>query len=241
MRGLFVTGTDTGVGKTVLSAALLAAMSAEDEPVRAYKPAVTGLAEPSADGAGWLPDHELLAAAAGMAAEEVAPLRYGPAASPLLAAKIEGRELDRETLLAAGAELTRTAEHEATTVVVEGVGGLLAPLAENFTVCDLAASLRLPLLIAARPGLGTINHTLLTLQAARAYGLDVRAVVITPWPEQPSRLEQSNLETNRRFGFVEVDTLARAAAADLDELARIGGALPWRRWLGERRTVPQPA
>jgi dethiobiotin synthetase len=242
MRGLFVTGTDTGVGKTVLSAALLAAMSAEGEPVRAYKPAVTGLEEPPTDGAGWPPDHELLAAAAaGMAAEQVAPLRYGPAASPLLAAEIEGRPLDREMLLAAGAEVMRAAEHEATTVVVEGVGGLLAPMAENFTVCDLAASLRLPLLIAARPGLGTINHTLLTLQAARAYGLDVRAVVITPWPEQPSRLEQSNLEAIRRFGFVEVDTLARAAAADLDELARIGGALPWRRWLGERRAVRQPA
>jgi dethiobiotin synthetase len=241
MRGLFVTGTDTGVGKTVLSAALLAAMAAEGEPVRAYKPAVTGLQEPGAAETGWPPDHELLAAAAGMAAEQVAPLRYGPAASPLLAAEIEGERLDREMLLAAGAELTRTAEHEATTVIVEGVGGLLSPLAENFTVGDLAASLRLPLLIAARPGLGTINHTLLTLQAARAYGLDVRAVVLTPWPEQPSRLEQSNLETIRRFGFVEVDTLARAACPEVDELARVGGALPWQRWLGERRTVRQPA
>ena len=108
-------------------------------------------------------------------------------------------------------------------------------------MCDLAASLRLPLLIAARPGLGTINHTLLTLQAARAYGLDVRAVVITPWPEQPSQLEQSNLETIRRFGFVEVDTLARAESAETAELARIGGALPWRRWLGERPPVSEPA
>jgi dethiobiotin synthetase len=241
MRGLFVTGTDTGVGKTVLSAALLAAMTGAGEPVRAYKPAVTGLAEPAADGAGWPPDHELLAAASGMAAEQVAPLRYGPAVSPLLAAELEGERLDREMLLAAGAKLTRTIEREATTVIVEGVGGLLSPLAENFTVCDLAASLRLPLLIAARPGLGTINHTLLTLQAARAYGLDVRAVVITPWPEQPSRLQQSNLETIRRFGFVEVDTLARAAGPELDELARVGGALPWQRWLGERRAVRQPA
>ncbi len=241
MRGLFVTGTDTDVGKTVLSAALLAAIRGEGEPVRAYKPAVTGLQEPATDGAGWPPDHELLAAAAGMTAEQVAPLRYGPAVSPLLAAEIEGERLDREMLLAAGAELTRTVEHDGTTVIVEGVGGLLSPLAESFTVCDLAASLRLPLLIAARPGLGTINHTLLTLQAARAYGLDVRAVVITPWPEQPSRLEQSNLETIRRFGFVEVDTLARAAGPDVDELARVGGALPWRRWLGERRLVQQRA
>jgi len=241
MRGLFVTGTDTGVGKTVLSAALLAAMAAEGEPLRAHKPAVTGLAEPPADGAGWPPDHVLLAAAAGMAAEQVAPLRYGPATSPLLAAEIEGEPLDREMLLAAGAELMRAAEHEGATAIVEGVGGLLSPLAENFTVCDLATSLRLPLLIAARPGLGTINHTLLTLQTARAYGLDVRAVVITPWPEQPSRLERSNLETIRRFGFVEVETLAQAERPELAELERIGRALPWRRWLGERGTVRQPA
>ncbi|MFI4991262.1 MAG: dethiobiotin synthase [Solirubrobacterales bacterium] len=241
MRGLFVTGTDTGVGKTALSAALLAAMAAEGEPVRAHKPAVTGLAEPPTDGAGWPADHELLAAAAGMAAEQVAPLRYGPATSPLLAAEIEGEPLERETLLAAGAELVRAAKHEGTTVIVEGVGGLLSPLAENFTVCDLAVSLRLPLLIAARPGLGTINHTLLTLQTARAYGLDVRAAVITPWPEQPSRLERSNLETIRRFGCVEVDTLARAESAELAELARIGRALPWQRWLGRRGAARQPA
>ncbi len=241
MRGLFVTGTDTGVGKTVLSAALLAAMAAEGEAIRAHKPAVTGLTEPPAAGAGWPADHELLAAAAGMAPEQVAPLRYGPATSPLLAAEIEGEPLERQMLLAAGAELMRAAKREGTTVIIEGVGGLLSPLAENFTVCDLAASLRLPLLIAARPGLGTINHTLLTLQAARAAGLDVRAVVLTPWPQQPSRLEQSNLEAIRRFGFVEVDTLARAAGPELDELARVGGALPWRRWLGERRAVRQPA
>jgi dethiobiotin synthetase len=241
MRGLFVTGTDTGVGKTVLSAALLAAMAAEGEAVRAYKPAVTGLAEPPAGAAGWPPDHELLAAAAGMAPGQVAPLRYGPAASPLLAAEIEGERLDREMLLATGAELTRAAEREGTTVVVEGVGGLLCPLAENFTVADLAASLRLPLLIAARPGLGTINHTLLTLQSARAYGLDVRAVVITPWPERPSRLERSNLETIRRFGFVELDTLALVGSPEPEELARAGAELPWRRWLEERPAVAQPA
>ena len=70
---------------------------------------------------------------------------------------------------------------------MEGVGGLLVPLAEDFTVRDLAVALGLGVLIAARPGLGTINHTLLTLEAARAAGLDVRAVVLTPWPETARR------------------------------------------------------
>ena len=79
MRGLFVAGTDTGAGKTALSAALLAAIAAAGEPVRAYKPVLTGLDEPPG---AWPADHELLAQAAGMAPEQVAPLRYGPAVSP---------------------------------------------------------------------------------------------------------------------------------------------------------------
>ncbi len=239
MRGLFVTGTDTGVGKTVLSAALLAAMTAAGERVSAHKPAVTGLDELTMDASAvhWPADHELLAAAAGMSPDEVAPLRYGPAVSPLLAAELAGETLEARRLLAAGAAAVAEGENPDRTVVVEGVGGLLAPLADNLTVCDLAVALRLPLLIAARPGLGTINHTLLTLQAARAAGLSVRAVVLTPWPEEPSHLEHSNLEAITRFGFVEVGTLARAGGPQIDELARIGDGLPWRRWLGERPGV----
>ncbi|MHB8233457.1 MAG: dethiobiotin synthase, partial [Solirubrobacteraceae bacterium] len=157
MRGLFVTGTDTGVGKTVLSAALLAAMVAESEHVTAHKPAVTGLDEPP-DGApadAWPADHELLGAAAQMPADEVAPLRYGPAVSPLLAAELAGETLQARRLLAAGAAAVADREDDGGTVIVEGVGGLLSPLADNLTVCDLAVSLRLPVLIAARPGLGT--------------------------------------------------------------------------------------
>jgi hypothetical protein len=91
----------------------------------------------------------------------------------------------------------------------------------------------------ASPGLGTINHTLLTLQSARAAGLSVRAVVLTPWPQEPSRLERSNLAAIERLGFVEVDTLARASGPQIDELARVGAQLPWRRWLGERPRVAQ--
>jgi dethiobiotin synthetase len=125
------------------------------------------------------------------------------------------------------------------TLVVEGAGGLLSPLAGDFTVCDLAVGLGLPLLIAARPGLGTINHTLLTLHSARAAGLSVHAVVLTPWPEHPSRLESYNRETIARLGRVEVEVLARAESAEIGELARVGDALPWRRWLG-RVAVAEP-
>ena len=178
----------------------------------------------------WPADHELLAAAAGMAPEEVAPLRFGPAVSPHLAAELAGEPIDPERLLAAAPCGARAGE----TLIVEGVGGLLVPLREDYSVCDLAVALGLPVLIAARPGLGTINHTLLTLRVARAAGLDVRAVVLTPWPQEPSALERSNRETIARIGAVEVRTLSRADSAEPSELARAGGELPWRRWLQAR-------
>lgn len=179
-----------------------------------------------------------------MSAEDVAPLRFGPAVSPQLAAELAGRPLARERLLAnARAALAAAGGGDGrtpSTLIVEGAGGLLSPLADELTVCDLAAALALPLLIAARPGLGTINHALLTLQAARAAALNVRAVVLTPWPQRPSRLERSNRDAIERFGFVEVATLARAAGPELDELTRIGEQLPWRRWLGAPSASSEP-
>jgi len=225
MRGLFVTATDTGVGKTVLSAALLAAMVAAGEEVRAHKPVVTGLEEPPGASP---PDHELLAAAAGMTPEDVAPLRYGPAVSPHLAAQLAGERIDPADLVARA----QKAADEETSLIIEGVGGLLVPLTDDYTVCDLAAELGLPVLIAARPGLGTINHTLLTLKAARAAGLEVRAVVLTPWPQDPSALELSNRETIARMGEVQVEALSRVRSLDAADLALAGTELPWRRWLG---------
>jgi dethiobiotin synthetase len=236
MRGLFVTATDTGVGKTVVSAALLAAMAAAGESVRAFKPVVTGLEDPQEVAArgDWPADHELLAACAGMAPEDVSPLRYGPAVSPHLAAELAGERMDPEHLLAAaaagtGGARTDEAEH---TLIVEGVGGLLVPLREDYSVCDFAVALGLPVLIAARPGLGTINHTLLTLRVARSAGLDVRAVVLTPWPHEPTVLERSNRATIADIGEVEVQTLSHVPGPQRSELALAGGELPWRRWLG---------
>jgi dethiobiotin synthetase len=222
MRGLFVTATDTGVGKTVVCAALLAAMAGEGERVRAYKPVITGLedeAEIAARGE-WPADHELLAAVAGMEPDDVAPLRYGPAVSPHLAAALAGESVDPARLLAAARP-----DEDAAGLVVEGVGGLLTPLADDFSVCDLAVALALPLLIAARPGLGTINHTLLTVRVARAAGLDVRAVVLTPWPERPTVLQDSNRSTIARLGEVRVEGLRRVPSPTAADLAHAGAPL----------------
>jgi dethiobiotin synthetase len=206
-------------------------MRGAGEQVRAYKPVVTGLADPPGS---WPPDHELLALAAGMAPEQVAPLRFGPAVSPHLASSLAGEPIDAVALVEQASSCASADE----TLIVEGVGGLLVPLTDDFTVRDLAVELALPLLIAASPGLGTINHTLLTLEAARAVGLSVVAVVLTPWPSEPSKMEQSNRETIARLGGVEVIALEEISGADIAELAGFGAHLPWRRWLSRTSFIP---
>jgi dethiobiotin synthetase len=226
LRGCFVTGTDTGAGKTVVAATIIAGLRAAGVRVAAFKPVVTGLAEP--DDA-WLADHEVLAAAAGARPHDVCARTFAPAVSPHLAAELAGEEL----ALAALAFAARTAAANADVLVVEGVGGLLVPLSPAHDVRDLAVDLGLPLVIAARPGLGTINHSLLTLAAARAAGLDVRAVVLTPWPAEPSVMERSNRETIAGRGEVDVWTLPVVTPA-VDDLARAGARLPVTEWLGQR-------
>lgn len=225
MRGLFVTGTDTGVGKTVVAGAICATLRAQGMRVAAYKPVVTGLDDPPQPR--WPLDHELLASAAGVRADEVSPHRYGPAVSPHLAAELAGETLSVQEMAATARQLSESAE----VLVVEGVGGLLVPLTPDNSVRDLAAELGLPLVIAARPGLGTINHTLLTLEAARAAGLQPRAVVLTPWPNTPSAMLHSNRETIERLGDVEVATLPEAEHGGSDELQRISSDLPLGRWM----------
>lgn len=227
MRGVFVTGTDTGVGKTVVAGSIAAALRARGERVAAYKPVVTGLDEPAAPG--WPRDHELLAAAAGVAAHAVTPHVFGPPVSPHLAAELAGVTLDLDAMvLAAGAA---AAEAGADVLVVEGVGGLLVPLTAEHTVRDLAVALGLPLVVAARPGLGTISHTLLTLEAARAAELTVVGVVMTPWPDEPTVMAGSNRATVARLGRVEVATLPPLPDGAPRSLAAAGAGLPLERWL----------
>jgi len=229
MRGLFITGTDTGAGKSVLSAALVAAMVEAGERVRPYKPVLTGLDEEPARP--WPADDELLASLAGMTREDVAPERFGLAASPHLAAQLAGGVLEPESLIARA----RAAAADGDVLLVEGVGGLLVPLRADYSVRDLARDLGLALLIAARPGLGTISHTLLTVEAARSVGLSIAAVVLTPWPQEPTVVERSNRETIGLLADVEVWVLPTLAGPDRAALSQAGNALPWREWLDGRR------
>lgn len=206
MRGVFVTGTGTEVGKTVVAAAIARTAARDGHRVAVFKPVVTGLDE------GGEPDHELLRRAAGSDQDDdaIAPYRYGPPASPHLAAELAGERLDperlREAALAAGEGVDL--------LVVEGVGGLMVPLTPDYLVRDFARELSLPVVIAAAPGLGTINHSLLTVEAVREARLVPRAVVLTPWPHEPARIELSNHEAIGRLGRVTVRVLPQL---DLDD------------------------
>lgn len=205
-RGLFVTGTGTEVGKTVVAAVLARAAVRAGERVGVFKPAVSGLDE------GGEADHELLrrAAASDQGDEEIAPYRYGPPLSPHLAAELAGERIESGRLLGAAAAAARGRD----LLVCEGVGGLLVPLAIDLSVRDLAVALGYPVVVVAAPGLGTINHTLLTVEAARAAGLEVAAVALTPWPADPGALERSNRETIAALGGVDVVVLPPIDLAD---------------------------
>jgi dethiobiotin synthetase len=210
MRGFFVTGTGTEVGKTVVAAAVAHTARAEGARVAVFKPAVSGLEDYPLRPEVWecaagLPDHALLrlAARSRQGDDEIVPYRYGPAVSPHLAAELAGEEIDPDRLRGAALEATEDVD----LLVCEGVGGFLVPLQDNYLVRDLAVDLAMPVVIAASPGLGTINHTLLTIEAVREANLAPAAVVLTPWPADPSRIERSNRETIERLGSVPVATL----------------------------------
>jgi dethiobiotin synthetase len=199
VRGVFVTGTGTEVGKTVVAAVIARTLAAEGARVAVFKPAMSGLDE------GGESDASLLRRAAGSSQsdDEIAPYRYGPPVSPHLGAELAGERIEPVRLQAAAQRAAGGADF----LVVEGVGGLLVPLTLGYLMRDFARELGLPLAIAAGPGLGTINHTLLTIEAARAVGLEPVLVVLTPWPRDPTAVARSNREAIERLGGVRTETL----------------------------------
>lgn len=177
-NGLFITGTDTGVGKTWITASLASALRHSGRDVGVWKPVQSGC-EYGDDHA----DSYQLCTVAGVDDHEttVCTNSFRAPLTPLLAARLEGKSIDFEHLLSAGDPLFEKYH----SVLVEGAGGLAVPLTERHLVVDLAVQLQLPLLIVARPGLGTINHTLLTLDYARRHGLTVAGVIFNGYKQGP--------------------------------------------------------
>ncbi len=208
------------MGKTVVAAVLARTLAAEGKRVAVFKPAVTGLDEPGEA------DHELLRRASGSGQSDdrdrALPLRPARLAAPGGGASRRG---DRAVAPARGSarRCARTPtcwSARASAACWSHSRGALTP-GDNapYLVRDLAADLGYPLVVAASPGLGTINHTLLTIEAARGAGLEVASVVLTPWPGDPSAIELSNRETIAALGQVEVQTLPPLDLAAPDDLA----------------------
>lgn len=188
--GFFVTGTDTGVGKTVVSCALIRALRSAGTNVGAMKPIETGVGE-----AGPLDAMKLREAAGGTDdLADVCPQQFALPAAPTVAAAAEGREVDLHAVRHAFATLASCRD----LVVVEGAGGLLVPVGAGATMADLAGEMRLPLVLVARAALGTINHTRLTLEVAGLRNLPLAGVVISHADGPLSAPDAANLGELRR-------------------------------------------
>jgi len=182
MKGLFVTGTDTGVGKTFISCELVRRARAEGHRVFAFKPIETGVTGE------WGDDQLALARVSGSSPRGT--YRFALPAAPLVAARAEGRQIDLgrvEIDLLSGVE-------GSTRVLLEGAGGWRVPITEQHGTSELARRSGLPVLIVARAGLGTINHTLLTHEAIVREGLRVAGIVLSLRPEDDPKLAQTNAE-----------------------------------------------
>ncbi len=219
-HGLFFTGTDTGVGKTVVTARVARLLRGRGRRVAVCKPVASGAR--AVAGRLISDDTLLLARAAGLDGgwDQVTPWAFAEPVAPAVAARLRGLALRLDEIAAAVARQGRELP-----VLVEGVGGLLCPLTERETVADLAALLGLRVVVVARRSLGTLNHTLLTVEVALGRGLDLAGVVVSETTPCSGLAEETNVEELRRRLPVPLLAVARhqagPAAADQAELAAV--------------------
>jgi dethiobiotin synthetase len=199
--GLFVSGTDTGVGKTMIAAAIVRSALRRGLRVAVLKPVETGCAQ-TADGL--MPaDGMFLRSVAGLSLpiEQIVPLRYATPVSPLVASRREGLVPDSAAIHAAYRQLAESYDF----VVVEGAGGLMVPITHEYFMIDLVRDLGLPLVLVAGTRLGTINHTLLSIRLAAAAGVEVAGVVLNQVAAPVNDVaEQTNPEVLRELLSVPV-------------------------------------
>ncbi len=180
-RGVFITGTDTEIGKTIIAGGLAASLKQAGTHVGVMKPISSGDTT----------DAQFLKHAAQVddALTVINPLCLRYPLAPSVSARLEGREIDMSTVATAFAHLKQKYNF----LVVEGVGGIAVPLHGDFLVAHLISQLQLPLLIVARAGLGTLNHTLLTVAFARQFNLQIAGIILNRMqPETAGLAEQTN-------------------------------------------------
>jgi dethiobiotin synthetase len=223
MRGFFFTGTDTGVGKTLIAGAIAKALTGAGKRVGVMKPLESGCQR--ADGQLVAEDALFLKKMSGTADDFalICPYALARPLAPGIAAEKEQVAISLETIATAFACIA--ARHDL--VLVEGAGGLMVPVTQEHLMVDLIRLLGLPLIIVARTALGTINHTLLTVKQAQQEGLAVRGVILNKTSPEPDESEETNPEVIERFSGVRllgvvpyIDNEARQDPAFLSSLAR---------------------
>ena len=189
-KGLFITGTDTGVGKTLVGAGLVASLRNSGMDIGVMKPVETGFSLRSSDAV-------FLKNIAGVkdSLDSICPYRLKHPLSPYTAAQIENVSIRFGRIVRAYEVLLRN--HQA--LLVEGAGGLLVPITREKMMADLALYLKLPVLIVSRTGLGTINHTLLSVEAARQRGVEVAGVIFNHLGSRRGLAERTNPSVIRHF------------------------------------------
>jgi dethiobiotin synthetase len=195
MRGLLITGTDTGVGKTFVGCGLAAALTAQGRTVGVLKPAETGCL--LRDGALYPEDAARLAAFARttLPFDQCCPYRFAPPVAPSVAAKLADTAIEPQRIVAVFEQLSR--HHDFT--IVEGAGGLLVPLVARYTFADLARDLSIPLLVVVGSTLGALNHALLTLHCAQALSLPIVGYVLNHPTSASDLAIQTNAQTLARL------------------------------------------
>jgi dethiobiotin synthetase len=185
-RGLFITGTDTGVGKTIITAAIAAVLRRHGVNVGVMKPVSTGCVRRREGRVS--EDGEFLAHAADVPEmlADITPIRLAEPLAPTVAAARAHINLDLGPVWTAWRRLREA--HDV--MLVEGIGGILCPVTPQESVADMAKQFGLPLVIVARPDLGTINHTALTVEAARMRGLDVAGIIINRYDRDTEDIAQ---------------------------------------------------
>lgn len=221
-NGLFITGTDTGVGKTLVAGAIARLLSQQGLRVGVFKPIATGCRH---DRGGLIAsDAEFLAycADSSISLHVITPVCYTIPAAPILCIEREHRPMDYEAIAAAYTWLAS----EFDVVIVEGIGGALVPITETETILDLAVEFDLPAVVVARPNLGTINHTLLTLEALRRAGLPPAGVVINGYDALRADLaEETAPEIIARFGQTSILAVVPADEESSVAPPQLGGAV----------------
>jgi dethiobiotin synthetase len=213
-KGIFIIGTDTEVGKTVVSAGLMHLLLGNKYNAAYFKPVASG--EVMLGGSYQSTDASFVKTVSGFAEDpkNITPFSFKNAIAPHFAARLEGRSID----LAIIKDILQYLKNSYEMIIAEGVGGLAVPLNDQgFMQHDLIRELGFPCLLVARTGLGTINHTMLTLRFAQSAGLTIKGIVMNGHGQTPT--ETDNIETIRKFsGIPAIFTLPALAGVDTEKL-----------------------